>query len=467
MNNPLKKNVLSGAVILTFVVSLLPAREFWIPVIEGDWWQVAGNPELGEYTSEKQQPVDFGLWQAADGTWQLWSCIRFTKLGGHTRLFYRWEGKKLTDTDWTSKGIAMTADPELGEPLGGLQAPHVVRYKGRYWMMYGDWDNMRFAVSKKGKDFERYQKAGILFTEGPHVNNRDPMMLFTKGKWHCYYTAFPAERGYVYCRTSETLMKWSDPVIVSYGGIAGNGPYSCECPHVVEVAPGHYYLFRTQFYGPGAKTTVYHSDNPRLFGIDNDSYYVTQMNLCAPEIVTLDGRYYIATLNPHLDGIRLARLKWKSFSKPVFAFDSESHRAEWSQKDGDLASVFTNSTRNWFHPRTEYFIGTAETGPKEFDDARTGMIEGPEFSVRTEQCVFYVSGGNDRDRLYVAVVDAKTEKEYLRLTGKNSNLLEPILADCRAFLGKSVKIRVADRSKEPWGHINFGGIVEHTPEKDR
>jgi hypothetical protein len=48
------------------------------PRIVGDWWQVAGDPELGDLTSPKQQPVDFAIWQAADGTWQLWSCI----LGG-------------------------------------------------------------------------------------------------------------------------------------------------------------------------------------------------------------------------------------------------------------------------------------------------------------------------------------------------------------------------------------------------
>jgi hypothetical protein len=43
------------------------------PFIDGPWWQVAGDPDLGKYTSSEQQPVDFGVWQAADGTWQLWS----------------------------------------------------------------------------------------------------------------------------------------------------------------------------------------------------------------------------------------------------------------------------------------------------------------------------------------------------------------------------------------------------------
>lgn len=305
------------AVLLSLVglLSFAPAVELYIPVIEGDWWQVASNPDLGRYNSPKQQPVDFSIWQAADGTWQIWSCIRDTALGGHTRLFYGWEGASLTDKDWKAKGIMMVADPNLGEPLGGLQAPHVIKWKDQYWMMYGDWDNMRMVVSRDGKSFERLTSAGVLFSEGPLANNRDPMLLFTKNRWNCYYTAFPSGKGYVYCRTSEDLLQWSQPVIVSYGGLAGNNPYSCECPHVVEPLPGRYFLFRTQLYGPGAQTTVYASDNPYHFGIDNNAFYVCRLNLCAPEIVKLEDQYYIAALTPDLDGIRIARLRWKSVDK--------------------------------------------------------------------------------------------------------------------------------------------------------
>src|SRR5215831_16956846 len=61
-----------------------------MPQIEGEFWQIAGDPDLGKYTTPKQQPVDFGIWQAADGTWQLWSCVRSTAAAGRTRLFYRW-----------------------------------------------------------------------------------------------------------------------------------------------------------------------------------------------------------------------------------------------------------------------------------------------------------------------------------------------------------------------------------------
>lgn len=67
------------------------------PVIVGEPWQIAGDPDLGKYTTEKQQPVDFGIWQAADSTWQVWSCIRrvntecpfvyFNKSSGYYYLF--------------------------------------------------------------------------------------------------------------------------------------------------------------------------------------------------------------------------------------------------------------------------------------------------------------------------------------------------------------------------------------------
>src|SRR6185369_17338296 len=112
------------------------------PRLVGDWWTVAGDPDLGVLTNPKQQPVDFGIWQAADGTWQLWSCIRGTKEPGNTRLFHRWEGAKLTDKNWKPMGIAMQADPALGETRGGLQAPYVLRHANKYYMFYGDWANI-------------------------------------------------------------------------------------------------------------------------------------------------------------------------------------------------------------------------------------------------------------------------------------------------------------------------------------
>ncbi len=284
-----------------------------MPKIEGNWWQVAGNPDLGALSTERQQPVDFAVWQAKDGTWQLWSCIRHTKCGEKTRLFYRWEGQKLTDSDWTPKGIVMEADTSLGETDGGMQAPHVILIDDVYHMFYGDWKHICLATSEDGKNFTRRINANGktgMFTEGYGYNTRDPMVIDVDGVWHCYYTAYPQRRGSVYCRRSKDLKTWSNSTVVAHGGQAGSNPFSAECPHVVFREPDQYYLFRTQRYGKNAQTSVYCSTNPLYFGIEDDRYFVCQLPVAAPEVIVHEGQFYIASLLPSLQGIHIAKLKW-------------------------------------------------------------------------------------------------------------------------------------------------------------
>ena len=279
----------------------------------GKWWQVATDPDLGELTSPQQQPVDFGVWQASDGTWQLWSCIRNTRETGKTRLFYRWEGGKLTDADWKPKGVAMRADTNVGELVGGVQAPFVFRQRDRDLMFYGGWDRICSATSGDGKKFERILDAdgkATLFGEDGG-NTRDPMLLQVGNLWHCYYTAHPRDVGAVFCRTSQDLRNWSEPAIVARGGQATSHKYAAECPFVVELEKGQYYLFRTQRYGKDARTSVYFSRNPLDFGVDQDEgHFIGALPVAAPEIVKHNGVYFIAALLPSLKGIQVARLDW-------------------------------------------------------------------------------------------------------------------------------------------------------------
>lgn len=285
-----------------------------IPVIQGEWIQIAGDPDLGPYTDPGQQPVDFAVWQAADGTWQLWSCIRKTRCGGNTRLFYRWQGEELTAPDWRPMGIAMEADPAFGETPGGLQAPHVIRVLGDYYMFYGDWEHICLAKGWDGKTFARLIDENLragMFSEGGGANTRDAMALFADGTYYCYYTAHPGRRGAVYCRTSIDLRHWSESVKVAYGGSAGTEFYNAECPHVVKRGDW-FYLFRTQRYGENAQTSVYRSKNPLDFGIEDDRYLVTRLPVAAPEIIVHEGGYFIASLVPSLKGIRIAPLAWEA-----------------------------------------------------------------------------------------------------------------------------------------------------------
>jgi len=322
------------AAVCTLVIAALAGsvsgspKDIPVPQIDGQWWSAAGNPMDHKYATAKQEVVDFAVWQAADGSWQLWSCIRGTTAGGKdgkTRFFYRWQGKHLTDPNWTPMGIAMEADPALGETAGGLQAPHVIKLGDIWHMVYGDWVNICHATSKDGKTFTRVlQPNGRtgMFSEGPAANTRDIMLLPDDGKWYAYYTCHPNSQGMDCLRTTTDFRQWSDSTVVAFGGQAGTGPWSAECPHVVKLGDASFYLFRTQSYGNPekgdirkrgpARTSIYHSADPAMFGINQDErYFLCTLPVAAPEIVLHEDQYYIAALNEDaLDGIRIAKLKW-------------------------------------------------------------------------------------------------------------------------------------------------------------
>jgi dienelactone hydrolase len=456
--------------LLTMGVCTVRGDDLLVPQIDGDWWTVAGDPDLGEFTDPRQQPVDFAIWQAADGTWQLWSCIRGTKCGGNTRLLYAWEGRHLTDSGWEPRGIAMQADPQFGETAGGLQAPHVVRIGGLYHMLYGDWEHICRAVSTDGKRFERVLtdegKTGM-FGEGAGANARDAMLVCTRERCYCYYTAHPYRTGAVYCRTSKDLAHWSEPHTVAMGGHTGTGFTSAECPHVVRYRHrGWFYLFRTQRYGRNAITSVYRSGDPLDFGVNDDRYLVQRLPVGAPEIIRHEGDWYIACLLPSLKGIRIARLKWAP--PPVrgvglFDLDDPAQRAAWRVTEGEADPVFTASDRDTFAPPYRHFIGTAEGADGGPVDDRQCVVESPAFSITKPQYWVSVSGGSDQGRAYVALVSAGTGEELLRLTGRDDNTLEDVPVDTSEHIGEQAVVRVVDRATGPWGHINFGGVFPPVP----
>ncbi len=310
----MRMSALFIGLVLAGITPVLNGHPIMIPHLAGDWIGIAGDPDLGNLTDSKQQPVDFAIWQAADGTWQLWSCIRRTKTPGNTRLFHAWESPELGRANWKPKGIVMRAEERYGETPGGLQAPHVIGISNIFHMFYGDWENICVATSVDGKTFARRLsekgRAGM-FTEGQGNNTRDPMVININGKWHCYYTAYPNKAGAVYCRTSSDTRQWSESKIVAFGGEAGTNAFSAECPFVLEFTRGEFYLFRTQRYGSNAITRIYHSHDPLNFGINDDSkYLVGNLPVAAPEIILRKSEWYLAALAPSLKGIRLARLEW-------------------------------------------------------------------------------------------------------------------------------------------------------------
>jgi hypothetical protein len=216
-------------------------------------------------------------------------------------------------------GIAMEADPALGESQGGLQAPHVFRVQEDYFMVYGDWQRICLAKSRDGKVFQRVLNSRgqpDLFA-GPYGNSRDPMVLRQDSLFYCYYMGHKKGAQYesaIFCRTSHDLQFWSEPIMVSAGGVAARQSNwyggDAECPFVVH-KDGLFYLFRNQLYGQDNLNTQYASHNPLAFGVGDDRCRIGTLPVAAPEIIHHQGQCYIAALKPTLKGIRIARLKWE------------------------------------------------------------------------------------------------------------------------------------------------------------
>ncbi len=239
-----------------------------------------------------------------------------------------------------------------------------------------------------------------------------------------------------------------------------------ECPHVVEVLPGEFVLFRNLHYGQNAESWVYYSHNPLNFGIDEDYKLACTLKVAATEVILHEGQYYLATLNPGLDGIRIARLRWAragGVGPAVFDFEDEQVRRKWRCVEGHLTDVFTTSTRSSFNPPTKHFIGTAEIGDNKLDDDRMGVIESPPFKLTEDAYMLFVSGGSNQSKTYVAIIDAEGGKEIARFTGAMSNGLVAQRFEVHGHQGKTVRIRVVDRAKGNWGHVNFGGIFAAGP----
>lgn len=324
----MKNQIVLLIIAIGFLLSCNQQEQEYIykPVITGEWWKVTGNPDLGEYNSERQEPVDFGVWQAADGTWQLWSCIRKTNCGGHTRLFHGWEAENLTDANWKSLGIVMEADTTVGEEKGGLQAPHVIKKDGIYYMLYGGWAQICLAKSTDGKNFERIinDEGTTEIFSGPFINSRDAMTIKVDDKYYCYYTGHLLDfepdqiRAAIFCRTSDDLFEWSEPTMVSAGGSVAEmdswGGGDAECPFVVQLED-KFVLFRNVEYGKDNLNVQYCSEDPMNFGVDTDSLMVGRLEIAAPEIVESNGEYYIFSLKETLDGIRAARLDFKKIEQ--------------------------------------------------------------------------------------------------------------------------------------------------------
>lgn len=155
------------------------------PRLAGPWIKIAGRPPLERWASPKAEPVDFTVFQADDGTWQLIACVRHTTHPGNSRLLYRWSSRELTARDWKPEGIFLSSRADWDHREGHLQAPFHVKDAGTHHLFY----NSNGAHLLTGPDGLAWNPHG---TTAVFPMGRDLCLLDDRarsGNWIAYYTS--------------------------------------------------------------------------------------------------------------------------------------------------------------------------------------------------------------------------------------------------------------------------------------
>ncbi|MFO7826576.1 MAG: hypothetical protein R6V72_21760 [Cyclobacterium sp.] len=322
------------------------------PVLDEDWWLIGPPPAQGSHTIPVKmgdngdllnyESVDHHLFQAKDGHWHLWGCVRHTGWG---RILYHWKAKNLTDSPWKDTGEFIRANEAFGESINGwgneewIQSPFFVKENGLYYMFYGGHSTGRnregVPVQGKTRSESFDTECQICIMTSPDGLNwsrhafddglsraftgpgeaRDPCLIKIDGLWHLYYTGLEdgdPEKGGMFVRISRDLLHWSNYQLVHRAHQYGSNWWEIECPHVV-YREGYFYLFRTQNYTQ-AITHVFRSEDPLDFGREDETAsqkYLGQIPCAAPEIYQVDGKEFLSSNhNPSL-GTQMCRLRWE------------------------------------------------------------------------------------------------------------------------------------------------------------
>ncbi len=129
---------------------------------------------------------------------------------------------------------------------------------------------------------------------------------------------------------------------------------------------------------------------------------------------------------------------WEIVSGDAFGPDSLVHENEWSQGDT-------------FHHEGDYHLWSFQDG----GDASTGELHSETFTLDGSGGIdFLISGGEDEENLYVALVRESDGEELFKETGRNTEKYQRVFWDASEYIGEAVYIKIVDHATGDWGHIN-------------
>ncbi|WP_449538883.1 GH32 C-terminal domain-containing protein [Ferdinandcohnia sp. Marseille-Q9671] len=92
-------------------------------------------------------------------------------------------------------------------------------------------------------------------------------------------------------------------------------------------------------------------------------------------------------------------------------------------------------------------------------DAATGIVKSEDFKLGgLGKIDFLIGGGQNINKLYVALVRKSDGKELLKATGHNDEAYRRVRWDASDFLGEELFIKVVDKETGGWGHLNIDDV---------
>ena len=107
----------------------------------------------------------------------------------------------------------------------------------------------------------------------------------------------------------------------------------------------------------------------------------------------------------------------------------------------------------------EYWVGSSEVGT---DVAMGEMVSQP-FKLTHPWLSFLIGGGSGTE-CGLEIIDLASGTVLSTFHGKQNDSMERIAVDGRSWVGRPIQIRLYDRSRDGWGHINFDDLRLHDSE---